>query len=260
MNEEKKYNLPAYINIPLFLYKDEKLTRTHLLLSGFIYSLHTAGKVIKVKNDYLSEMLDIHERKVPEALEHLEKLGYLIRIGLGTNRKIKWIFDPESSITVEELHNPAPNGTLPQTAGQPCPKRHPYIKDNNNLQLVNTREPKNSDWDNHTTAYELARTNSPKEIALAISDSEKSFRLFWAAYPVKKAEGKAKAAWLSQGCHHIATEILQKLELQLKKDIQFLEGKPPHPATYIFDERWKDEIQIREKKSSGYSLSEVMGA
>lgn len=116
----------------------------------------------------------------------------------------------------------------------------------NKLEINNARE-QNSDWDNHEATYELARTDQAKQIALSISDSEKSFAAFWSAYPVKKGEGRAKAAWLSQGCHSIAKDILQKLQLQLKKDSQYLEGYIPNPDKYLMEEKWKDDIHIRKK-------------
>lgn len=115
---------------------------------------------------------------------------------------------------------------------------------------INTREEKKSDWENHQAIYELTRKNQAKEIALSISESEKSFAAFWAAYPVKKSEARAKAAWMAQGCHNIATEILKKLDIQLKKDSQYLDEFAPHPDKYILNERWKDEIQIRAKNKS----------
>lgn len=162
--------------------------------------------------------------------------------------------DPPSEMRVPTLKN---EGTPPSEM------RDINIKEikRNNLN-INTREEKNSDWENHKATYELARKDEAKQIALSISDSEKSFAEFWNLYPVKKSEGRAKAAWLSQNCHQIFPEILTKLAEQLKKDCWYQELKYiPNPAKYLMEEKWKDDIvEDKKKKTSGYTLSEVMGA
>lgn len=142
-----KFNLPAYLQIPFFLYQDLTLDRSSLLLSSFFYSLFTAGKSIKVSNEYLSELIGIHLRKVQENLENLENKGYITRVGLGSRRKIIWVYTPSSEIIIEQkeyegavngmvdekLYNHADNGvdTMPLTAPLPCRQRHPYIKVDN---------------------------------------------------------------------------------------------------------------------------------
>lgn len=251
-NKPKNYNLPAYINIPLFLYQDESLDRTALLLAAFIYSLHTAGKVINVKNNYLSQMLKIHERKVQSNLELLEQKGYLMRIGLGSNRQIKWVFCPESKINVQELNDHADNGTLPTTAPQPRRQRHPYNKDNTNQDNIYISEPKKLKPVEYQETYYDAQ---PVQEHLASEvESNRTFEDFWSLYPVKKDKKKAKAAWFSQQCYKQVDLILEKLARQIKEDSQFIDGYIMNPAKYIMGERWNDEIQRRKVKNKAHSF------
>ena len=134
----------------------------------------------------------------------------------------------------------------PEPVNKDAYKTKRNTKQRENNININARE-KNSDWDNHQATYEIARSDRKKEISVSILESEKSFNEFWSIYPVKKSHGRAKAAWLSQGCHSFATDILQKLTLQLKKDSQYLDGYSPNPDKYLMEEKWKDEIQIRKK-------------
>lgn len=245
---EKNHNLPSYINIPEFLYQDESLDRTCLLLAGFIYSLHTSGKTIKVSNDYLSSMAKVHERKIPDNLNLLEKKGYLIRVGHGSNRRIKWIYCPNSNIIVEESNNPADNGTLPTTAGLPCRQRQVYNKDIpiDNINRENVNSVQNS---NNCTQYQETYFEPKKNEETNEETNEVYFEAFWEMYPVKKNKSRTRAMWFAQNCDKDAHEILYKLDIQLKEDCQYLDGYAPNPGNYIGGFRWQDEIQKRKTKN-----------
>lgn len=124
----------------------------------------------------------------------------------------------------------------------------------NNININNAREeilPSKSDWDNHTAMYEIAQKEQLTKMAAQISESEKSFQRFWEVYPVKKSEGRAKAAWISQNCYTIENQIIRKLREQLAKDSQYLDGYIPNPDKYILEQKWKDSIHVRKNKSGG---------
>ena len=78
---------------------------------------------------------------------------------------------------------------------------------------------------------------------LALFESE--FDRFWAEYPRKVAKSKAKAAFEKVMQKGVSIEALlgalriQKLSTQWTKDGgQFI----PHPATWLNQERWEDEV------------------
>lgn len=107
INTKKSFNLPAYINIPQFLYLDDRFDKAALLIAGFFYSIHTSGLKIKASTDYLCGIANIHKRQLYYILNDLEKWGYILRTGF-TNRKItKWIYSPESKLEVTELDTSA---------------------------------------------------------------------------------------------------------------------------------------------------------
>ncbi len=168
---ENDFNLPVYINIPLFLYQDKSLDRSALLLSGFFYSLHTSGKKIKVSNQYLSSMLNVSERQVRNALEVLEKNSYIVRQESGTRRKILWCHNPDSEIIlVEESNNPELNlrPTRNYPSGLPGTKPPPYNKEDNKEDNKALCASSSKSTITHSTAFEE----------------------FWTLYPKKKAKKK----------------------------------------------------------------------
>ena len=246
ITDKKQFNLLEYINIPLFLYQDERLNRSELLLGGFFYTLFTSGKDIRTSNAYLSNLLKIHPRKVSENLESLEKNGYLIRVSTSVGRKIIWKYKPQSEIYLDES-DPLPQTAPPPAANgpPPCRKRHPYTKDNNkdNKTIYNAREVKS---DYQEVLYLPESNNSDiSEYVENKKQSDFTFEYFWFLYPLKKSKEFAKNAWFSQKCYLITEEILRKLADQMEKDSAFLDGYVPNPAKYLTEERWKDEIQLR---------------
>jgi hypothetical protein len=102
-----------------------------------------------------------------------------------------------------------------------------------------------NDWDHHETVYEEKNKADIDE-----KDQELSFVEFWSAYPVKKSQGRARIAWVSQRCHLERYEILEKLSEQLAKDSQYLQGYAPNPDKYLMQEKWKDEIHIRKSRTT----------
>ena len=80
-----------------------------------------------------------------------------------------------------------------------------------------------------------------------------SFAAFFSLYPVKKSRNQALAAWYAQGCVNRFEEIMMKLSQQVERDMQYISGFAVHPAKYIQQEKWNDDIQVRkqvERKTS----------
>ena len=78
----------------------------------------------------------------------------------------------------------------------------------------------------------------------------RTFNLFWAMYPNKKGKKTAMAKWLKiKPGKEIFGAIMAGLE-EYKKSDQWQRDNGqyiPHPATFLNQERWNDELQVKEK-------------
>lgn len=97
-----------------------------------------------------------------------------------------------------------------------------------------------------------------KQLPNPLYNARETFDCFFSLYPIKKSENRAFAIWESQECYLIAESILLKLQEQIEHDSCFLDGFAPNPDNYLLRERWKDEIQIRnkEKKTNASGLTD----
>jgi len=101
-DNQSTFNLPSYINIPLFLYQDNRLEKAATLMAAFFYSLFTAGKSIQASKDYLCALAGISKTQYYCSLNQLELCGYIKRSGNTCRRVIKWSYCPNSEIIVNE--------------------------------------------------------------------------------------------------------------------------------------------------------------
>ncbi len=138
----KEFDLPAYINIPFFLYQDERLDKTATLLAGFFYSLHTANKDIFSSTDYLCFLVKVKKRNIYKILNQLEELKYISRSGSTNRRNIHWVYEASANIIISDSNQTsAPQDTSLQTsalqdtklvhcsAPNSCTAVHTYIKE-----------------------------------------------------------------------------------------------------------------------------------
>lgn len=94
------------------------------------------------------------------------------------------------------------------------------------------------------------RESNPEEnpeprAALRIADT--LFEAFWAAYPKKKSKDDAKRAWdKRRPDSDLSAVMLRALERQKQSpDWQKEQGRYiPHPATWLNQGRWTDEVEI----------------
>jgi len=108
-NNNTKFNLPSYINIPLFLYQDSRLEKSALLIASFFYSLHTAGQSITASKDYLCQLAGVCKSQYFCILNQLEEIGYIKRTGFTNRKKTQWVYSPKSELIVDETDtSPAP--------------------------------------------------------------------------------------------------------------------------------------------------------
>lgn len=121
-NSKKEFNLPAYINIPQFLYLDSRLEKPATLIASFFYSIHTAGQKITASTDYLCALAGIHTRRLYDILAELENYRYIERSGFTNRKTTKWIYSPESRLIVEEKDSSAPQCSTVQQQNTSAPQ------------------------------------------------------------------------------------------------------------------------------------------
>ena len=91
-------------------------------------------------------------------------------------------------------------------------------------------------------------------------EKESLFSLFWNAYPRKTAKGEALKAWkkIKNMNQDLLDEIIAGIEKYKKSSVwsslQFI----PHPATFLNQERWKDEIDQSVNKVNVPSQLQVV--
>ena len=73
-------------------------------------------------------------------------------------------------------------------------------------------------------------------------EHQKTFDLFWDAYPAKKGKKKACEIWKRKQLCFLSDEIVAKVNEQKNNEKQWKDGYIPNPATYLYQERWNDEI------------------
>lgn len=80
MNDDKEFNHPAYLNIPLFILQDPKLDFFNKFLFGLFWSFSVSGKKHhKVSNPYLASLFGVNESYIGKRLKELESLKYIKR-------------------------------------------------------------------------------------------------------------------------------------------------------------------------------------
>lgn len=95
----------------------------------------------------------------------------------------------------------------------------------------------------------LDKVSIGKDSIDKISKEEYSleFEKFWSIYPEKKGKGKAYQIW--QKIKIDRDQIIKVLVAQVEAK-QFKEDYTPHPATWLNQKRWEDEIKVKEIKSN----------
>lgn len=98
------------------------------------------------------------------------------------------------------------------------------------------------------TGATLPYPTLPKTTTSSVADE--SFEAFWKAYPKKIGKGAAEKAWKKIPSREAAFETIRgavaaqvRSEQWLKDGGQFI----PHPATWLNQRRWEDEIKVRDK-------------
>lgn len=235
--------------IPFYILYDLELNANHLRLYGQIEQLESNPNpkaTASFSCKWLSEVLGINQRNANKIAEKLVEKGYIEHLfisGFG------WIWRTKKTLIIDDgALNPDLNNHTPLSLRDTPPvaerhrstvaERHPNILEANIPEVINK-----------TLAQESQKNESPSPYPETYyplnseqNESDETFEAFWEMYPKKKSKLRAQAAWHSQKCSKRVHEILAKLDEQVKKDRQFIEGYAPNPDKYIHQELWNDEI------------------
>lgn len=245
MTDEKNFNLPAYINIPFFLYQDNRLEKSALLIAAFFYSLHTAGKSIRASKDYLCSLAGIGKTQYFYTLNQLESLGYIQRSGFTNSKKIIWIYSTNSVIIVDE-QNTSP---VTRTAVKKLP-----VSSVKRTKLVRVPEPNLSGYPDTDTKEDTKEDKKLTTVDRSQSDLLSSSSFFsekqtqeLLALKVKKDE-RSDEAFLDNCTHHIEKQTNDLSKFQriagLKKILCSLQE-----TKEIFKSSGLDKMKLVETKN-----------
>ena len=76
------------------------------------------------------------------------------------------------------------------------------------------------------------------------------FDEFWDAYPSKKGKQEAQRVWNQSRTRPSLDVLLAAIEAQ-RKSRHWREGFIPHPATWLRQGRWEDEVDTAPRRSHG---------
>lgn len=105
---------------------------------------------------------------------------------------------------------------------------------------------------------ESKRENLKEEVNNTPKSSQEEcvfFEKFWTLYPVKSAKKACLQKWKRKNLKSIAEDIISKVNLQLLNDRKWLAGYAPNPLTYLNQERWTDELDMRPGGTTGKQQS-----
>lgn len=172
-NNAKKFNIPNYINSPFFLYQDSRLDKPALLIASFFYSLHTAGQKLTASTDYLCQLALIKKRQLYNIMNQLEEYQYIKRTGFTNRKKLEWIYDPKSSITIVEKETNAIQCTSVEdlnTSALQCTKLV-HSSALNYCTPVHTYNKEDNKEDTTTTGDQILTKDFPLEPVVVFSSS-----------------------------------------------------------------------------------------
>jgi hypothetical protein len=81
------------------------------------------------------------------------------------------------------------------------------------------------------------------------SAPEKTFDDFWKAYPRKRGKKPASEIWKRKRLDEKTELLITDIANRMRNDRRWLDGFIPDPKTYLNQERWTDEIELKEQSN-----------
>lgn len=96
-----------------------------------------------------------------------------------------------------------------------------------------------------------SKERSPSVVPKRHTQYSDAFETFWKTYPRKRNKATAWQVWTKEGCEAQAPRIVQSIHDHITYDSQWQRNGGefiPHPATYLHNERWTDDLEIPHGK------------
>ncbi len=238
-NNKKSFNLPAYINIPFFLYQDNRLEKSAMLMAAFFYSLHTAGLKITASKDYLCNLLAIRKTQYFITLNQLESLGYIKRSGFTNRKKMQWVYCPKSNIIVDESDTSPDNRTPVELLNTSPDNRTKLVRDPG---LILSGIPDTYNKEDTKDYKKLTTVTQPPSSSSFFSEKQKTELL---SYKIK-SDARTDELFLSHCVHHIEQQTNENTKFQRFTGLKHILVK-----LYDTQEPFKAKGFGKEKKKEG---------
>jgi len=105
------------------------------------------------------------------------------------------------------------------------------------------REEEKREEENNTVRSE---PSAPKAVVVKLPNR---FEEWWKLYPKKVGKKPCQTKWKARKLDRLADTLIADVLNRIDHDDQWKRGFAPHPATYLNQDRWDDEIQKQPTQS-----------
>ena len=184
----------------------------------------------------------IESRNVPRLIKELQKLDELLVVGTNATTKSNvYQISPSLKVRLRRKSHGKTRGSLMVSRGESHGETSGTARIEPSMEPITPPTPPTGG--NGSLLFpELAPRATPKrKRQLKVTEPSEQFLQFWDAYPRHVKMARAWKAW--QKADPPLAAVLESLA-QHKKTEQWRRGKEyiPHPATWINDEQWDDEL------------------
>lgn len=209
MEEKPNY----YAVIPANVRYDKKLSANQKLLYGEITSLCNKTGECWATNDYFAKLYEVSKVSISLWIKNLVKQGYIIsEIQRGSNKEIL-----KRSLRI---------------FGE-------GIKENLNTPIKENLK------ENNTSMNNTSMNNTRKNITE--NKFSELFDDFWKEYPKRRTDKqKCKKKFLKFDLD-IQKKIIEDVKNRKENDEKWIKGFVPMTSTYLNNQKWEDDLEVKEK-------------
>ena len=227
--------------VPMDVLERKDLNANAKLLYGEITGLTKRNGYCSATDKYIADRIGLSKKSIQKLMQELEGKELIRRdtnkTARGTYRRIY--------LTWRKAPVPPARGTHASAGEHPVPP-------NSDTPASGGRRPVPPTND---TKREINKKKSEKEILLLAG-----FETFWKAYPNKKAKKAALDKWVKLAPSPELVETILKAVDAAKQTHQWKKDGGnfvPHPATYLHQERWNDELKVDRPKAGGGKFESI---
>jgi hypothetical protein len=240
--------------IPKEIWLDEELSIMEKMLLVEVDSL-CGEKGCWATNNYLAQFLHISKDRVSKLISGLVKKNYLeitIKYIFGTKQVKERVLFTTIGYRQKQLEGIGENNDTPTVESTDTPIGENNEENNtvlNNTFINNTLNNKN------TNAREEEQPKQPPiKQEVELTPLQKRFKEFWDAYPKKVGKGAAEKSYKKIKPDSDLQERIMGAIYDAKKSKDWKKDNGqyiPHPATWLNQKRWEDELDPEPEPPDG---------